>query len=194
MDNYNVLKASLTNNVVTLTLDTIVGLRPGYTTHVYAVGQHYDGNQTLTAVETTTVDGVDVYTVEYAQNHANIAEADTYGQMYVRCTWISETDVEEWLGGQPEEQVDQDYLTTCTDAANAWCYARRAAAGYQDWPTHLPNASVKQAATTFAAALFRERGSLDSYSSFQQMPIVAPVAGSLGQIMRLLGVTRAQVA
>ena len=194
MDNYNVLKASLTTNVVTLTLDTIVGLRPGYTTHVYGVGQHYDGNQTLTAVTTTVVNDVDVYTVTYAKTHTNIAEATSYGQMRIRCTWIDDTDVEDWLGGPPDDAVDADFLTTCVEAANAWCYARRFAAGYQDWPTHLPNDSVRQAAVTLAAALYRERGSVDSFSSFQQMPVVAPLAGSLGQIMRLLGIGRAAVA
>lgn len=198
MDNYNVTKASLTTNVVTLTLDTIVGLRPGYTVHVYGVDTqaqpHFDGNQTLTAVTTTTVDGVDVYTVTYAKTHANIAEFTSYGQMRIRCTWIDDADVEDWLGGQPDDAIDQDYLTTCVEAANAWCYARRFSAGYQDWPTHLPNDSVRQGAVTLAAALYRERGSVDSFSSFQQMPVVAPLAGSLGQVMRLLGIGRAAVA
>lgn len=194
MDNFNVLKSSLTDDVVTLTLDTIVGLRPGYTVHVYGVGQHFDGNQTLTAVTTTEVDGVDVYTVTYAKTHANIAEATSYGQMRIHCTWIADADVEDWLGGQPDDAIDQDYLTTCVEAANAWCYARRFSAGYQDWPTHLPNDSVRQGAVTLAAALYRERGSVDSFSSFQQMPVVAPLAGSLGQVMRLLGIGRAAVA
>lgn len=194
MDNYNVTKASLTNNVVTLTLDTIVGLRPGYTTHVYGVGQHFDGNQTLTGVITTTVNGTDVYTVTYAKTHANIAEFTSYGQMRIHCTWIDDADVEDWLGGQPEDAIDQAFLTSCTEAANAWCYARRNAAGYQDWPTHLPNDSVRQGAIVLAAALYRERGSVDSFASFQQMPVVAPLAGSLGQVMRLLGIGRARVA
>ena len=194
MNNINVTKAALTGNVVTLTVDALSGLRPGYTVHVYGVGQHYDGNQTLTAVTTTVVDCENVYTVTYAKTHANIAEATVYGQLRIRCTWIDDTDVEDWLGGQPDDAVDQAFLTSCVEAANAWCYLRRYAAGYQDWPTHLPNDSVRQGAIQLAAALYRERGSVDSFSSYQQMPIVAPVAGSLGQVMRLLGIGRAQVA
>lgn len=198
MDNVNVLKAALTSNVVTLTVDTITGLRPGYTVNVYGVdpqGQpHFDGNQTLTAVTTTVVDNVNVYTVQYAKTHANIAEFTTYGQMRIRCTWIDDADVEDWLGGQPDEAVDQAFLTSCVETANAWCYARRFAAGYEDWPNHLPNDAVRQGAVQLAAALYRERGSVDSFSSYQTMPVVAPIAGSLGQVMRLLGIGRARVA
>jgi hypothetical protein len=45
----------------------------------------------------------------------------------------------------------------------------------------------------YAAALYRERGSVDSYASFQDMAITAPT-GTMGQIMRLLGIRRSQVA
>jgi hypothetical protein len=42
-------------------------------------------------------------------------------------------------------------------------------------------------------ALYRERGSVDSFASFQDMTITA-APGTMGQIMRLLGVNRSQVA
>jgi hypothetical protein len=44
-----------------------------------------------------------------------------------------------------------------------------------------------------AASYYRERGSVDSFASFQDMAITAPT-GTMGQIMRLLGIRRSQVA
>jgi hypothetical protein len=41
----------------------------------------------------------------------------------------------------------------------------------------------------YASALYRERGSVDSYQSFQDMSTVAPI-GSMGQILKLLGCNR----
>jgi hypothetical protein len=45
----------------------------------------------------------------------------------------------------------------------------------------------------FAGGLYRERGSVDSFASFEQMGTPVPF-GSNGQINRLLGVNRSQVA
>jgi hypothetical protein len=45
----------------------------------------------------------------------------------------------------------------------------------------------------YAAVLYRERGSVDSFASFDQMGGAVPF-GSNGQINKLLGVNRAQVA
>jgi hypothetical protein len=44
-----------------------------------------------------------------------------------------------------------------------------------------------------AASLYRERGSIDSFQSFQDMTTSAPVA-SMGRINQLLGIKRSQVA
>jgi hypothetical protein len=44
-----------------------------------------------------------------------------------------------------------------------------------------------------AASLYRERGSIDSFQSFQDMTVSAPVA-SMGRINQLLGIKRSQVA
>ena len=45
----------------------------------------------------------------------------------------------------------------------------------------------------YGATLYRERGSVDSFASFDQMGGAVPF-GSHGQINKLLGVNRAQVA
>jgi hypothetical protein len=109
-------------------------------------------------------------------------------------SWITEEDVAEFLGVDLEEEEDTDpYLATATAAANEWAYRRRRSAGYTDEESTAPNDSVKLGTVLYAGALYRERGSVDSFQSFQDMPVTAPI-GSMGQIMRLLGINRPQVA
>jgi hypothetical protein len=45
----------------------------------------------------------------------------------------------------------------------------------------------------YGGALYRQRGSVDSYGSFQNMGVV-PVMGLNGMIRQLLGIDRPQVA
>ena len=78
-------------------------------------------------------------------------------------------------------------------AANAWCYRRRATAGYFDSLTTVPDGSVKLGTVMYGATLYRERGSVDGYASFDQMGVTQPIA-SYGRILQLLGVGRPQVA
>jgi hypothetical protein len=57
----------------------------------------------------------------------------------------------------------------------------------------VPGGDVKLGTVMFAGSLYRERGSVDSFASFEQMGNPVPF-GSSGQINRLLGVNRSQVA
>jgi hypothetical protein len=59
--------------------------------------------------------------------------------------------------------------------------------------TSVPDAAVKAGVVLMAASLYRERGSIDSFQSFQDMTVSAPVA-SMGRINQLLGIKRSQVA
>jgi hypothetical protein len=102
-------------------------------------------------------------------------------------------DVIEWLGVASATANDTAFITTCVSAANAYAYRRRREAGYYDSLTTVPGGDVKLGTTMFAAALYRERGSVDSFASFEQMGTPVPF-GSHGQINRLLGVNRSQVA
>lgn len=109
------------------------------------------------------------------------------------CTWISSSDVLSWLGISVATANDTTFVGSCTDAANAFAFRRRKEAGYFDSLTTVPSADVKLGTIMYAGALYRERGSVDSFASFNELGAPAPV-GSMGQIMRLLGVNRAQVA
>ena len=110
------------------------------------------------------------------------------------CTWIVAADVLSWLGISVATANDTTFVGVCTDAANAWAYKARKMGGYQaESLSTAPSSAVKLGTIMYAAALYRERGSVDSYASFGEMAVTAPV-GTMGQIMRLLGIRRSQVA
>lgn len=108
-------------------------------------------------------------------------------------TWITTTDVSDALGTPPSGESDTAYLETCTAAAQTWAYQARAAAGYDDDQDQAPDDRVKLGAVLMAVSLYRERGSVDSFQSFDAMPTVVPF-GSMGQILRMLGLRRPRVA
>ena len=120
---------------------------------------------------------------------------DPYGTITwtQQCSWIVVADVEEWLGIDSATANDTAFLTTCVNASNDWCYRRRKAGGYADSLSTVPSRDVKLGTIMYAAVLYRERGSVDSYASFSDMGAGQPIL-SLGQVHRLLGVNRAQVA
>ena len=109
------------------------------------------------------------------------------------CVWCDVPDLEEFLGIAGATANDTAFMTTSVNAANAWCFKRRSQAGYKDSLVTVPDAAVLSGVVLMAASLYRERGSLDSFNSFQDMTISAPVA-SMGRINSLLGIKRAQVA
>lgn len=112
----------------------------------------------------------------------------------VTVSWIVAADVLAWLGIDTATANDTAFVTTCVNASNAWCYRKRREAGYIDSASTVPSADVKLGATMYAATLYRERGSVDSFASFDSMAIGASPSATLGRIMQLLGCGRAQVA
>lgn len=109
------------------------------------------------------------------------------------CTWISNQNVLDWLGITPATSNDTAFVTVATAAANDWAFRKRVEAGYSDSLSTSPNASSTLGTIMYAGSLYRQRGSVDSFASFEAMGTSAPTA-SLGEIMRLLGVNRSQVA
>ena len=109
------------------------------------------------------------------------------------CTWASDQDVLDWLGIDPATPNDEAFVTVATNAANAYAYRRRREAGYFDSLTVVPGPDVLLGTVLAAGSYYRERGSVDSFSSFSDMGGQVPF-GTSGQINKLLGVNRAQVA
>jgi hypothetical protein len=65
--------------------------------------------------------------------------------------------------------------------------------GYIDSLTTVPSQDVLLGTQMYGGALYRQRGSIDQFSSFQSMG-VTPVSGLNGMIRQLLGIDRPQVA
>jgi hypothetical protein len=109
------------------------------------------------------------------------------------CTWITSSNVTEFLGIATASANDTAFITTCVNAANAWAYRKRQEAGYRDSLTTSPGGDVTLGTTLFAASMYRRRGSIDGFQSFDVMDTTQP-AMSMGDIHKLLGVNRSQVA
>lgn len=107
-------------------------------------------------------------------------------------TWVTSDDVTEWLGISAATANDTAFIATCVSAANVFAYRRRVEAGYHDDVDAAPDGAVALATTMYAATLYRERGSADSFASFDQLGGGTPF-GSMGRILQLLGVGRPQV-
>lgn len=105
--------------------------------------------------------------------------------------WITDADVITGLGDQTV--VDPGWLAEVTPAADAWAQRKRVQAGYIDDPDVPPDAAAKTGTVLYAVALYRERASADSYRSFDELAAGPLVVGAMGQINRLLGVSRAAV-
>ena len=170
-----------------LTVSTVAGLRPGFRVIVTGLGAPFDGSHLLTGVDP------DALTVSFHKNHADEPAADVFGHVVVDVDWCSVSDVFRFLGAAPATDGGLDYLEDCTASANLWAWSRRLAAGYQDLP-HSCTASVRQGVALYAATLYRERGSVVTFASFQELGGQVPIPGTLGQIKRLLGLDRPRVA
>lgn len=112
----------------------------------------------------------------------------------ISCTWTTSANVTEFLGISAATANDTAYIATCVSAANAYCFRARQQAGYHDAPGTSPSADVTLGTTLYAASLYRERGSVDSFASFSDMTISQPTGLTMGRIKQLLGVRRSQVA
>jgi len=146
---------------------------------------YYDGDVPLINqvmyynVQTTDITRVQVQagTLEYTQT----------------CSWITATNIEDWIGIGTATAADTTFLTQCASAANLFCYRRRQEAGYFDSLTTAPSGDVKLGAIMYGGALYRQRGSIDIFASFEQMGSGTPIALS-GMVKQLLGIDRPQVA
>lgn len=109
------------------------------------------------------------------------------------CSWISSSLIEDWIGIGTATSADTTFLTQCAAASNIFCYRRRQEAGYFDSLTTSPSADVTLGTIMYGGALYRQRGSIDVFASFEQMGSGTPIALS-GMVKQLLGIDRPAVA
>jgi hypothetical protein len=109
-------------------------------------------------------------------------------------TWAGVEDVAVFLGVDPAGAADDEWLQRATDAANSLAYRRRWAAGYVDLCDVSPSEAVTAGVVLYAANLYRQRGAVDGFASFQELGAYQPTGATWGEIMRLLGIGKPAVA
>ena len=110
------------------------------------------------------------------------------------CTWITAAQIEDWLGIGTASALDTAFLTQCALAANSFAYRRRLEANYKNESlTTVPNGSVSLGTIMYGGALYRQRGGVTDFASFDGLG----TGGTMGlspMIKQLLGVDRPAVA
>jgi hypothetical protein len=109
------------------------------------------------------------------------------------CLWIDDEDVADWLGIEVATSAESDFLEFCAQSSNDFCYRRRRESGYVDPLATPPSDDVKLGSVMYAGALYRQRGAIDQFASFDGMS-TAMVTGLAPIIKQLLGIDRPQVA
>lgn len=183
-----IYSAEIASGICTLAISDAQGFNPGAIAYVFGVGNGLDGARQLLSVD----ENADEITYATTKADTTTAITPTGANVEAEVNWITAEDVETFIGLEPATEADEDYLISVTAAAQEWAYKRRYSAGYDDNPNAVPSASVKAGAVLMAGLLYRERGSADSYASFDQMG-GAPM-GSLIQVLRLLGINRGAIA
>ena len=114
----------------------------------------------------------------------------TYTQV---CSWITAANIEDWIGIGTATAADTTFLTQCASAANQFCYRRRQEVGYADSLTTSPSGDVTLGTIMYGGALYRQRGAISDFASFDGMS-TGSTTGLSPMIKQLLGVDRPQVA
>ena len=208
MATYQVISKQLTSNYAVLQLLTPAELEVGQSITVASVDATFNGTYTIRALPDYYFIGIDdegdleynpgitiPNQVLYARTASDVARQAASGTLTATptCSWITATDIEDWLGIGTATAADATFLTICASSASQFCWRRRMEAGYVDSLTTVPSQDVKLGTIMYGGALYRQRGSMDSFASFQSMG-TAPVMGLNGMIRQLLGIDRPQVA
>jgi len=109
------------------------------------------------------------------------------------CTWVTSAQILTYLGIATATADDTIFVTQCASAANAFCYRRRQEVGYFDSLTTSPSGDVTLGTISYGSALYRQRGGISDFASFDGMS-AGSTNGLSPIIKQLLGVDRPQVA
>jgi hypothetical protein len=206
---YSVQQKYLVDNYAVLVLLTNADpLEVGQSFTVAGVDATFNGSYTVFELPQFRFTGVDEYgfflydteqpiqnQVLYARTAANVIISPATGTLTTTptCTWITtDSQVEDWLGIGTATTADQTFITQCRLAANEFAFRRRQEANYKDSLTTVPNASVLLGTIAYAGFLYRQRGAVTDFASFDGLA----AGGSMGlspMIKQLLGVDRPAV-
>ena len=183
-----VSKVSATAGVWTLTLSDVDGIIVGSTG---SVGGFVDNQWNRPTLTVTAVDQT-LKTITYSHSNTTLAETEAWAQFHLSVSWATLADLEAQLGYEFEGD-DIAWAEDKMKSANDWAYVARRNAGFKDHPQVVPGDKVREGVIQYAQTLIRTRGAVDGFASFDQQSFAGVPGQSLGQIMSLLGVRRAQV-
>ena len=109
------------------------------------------------------------------------------------CTWINAAQILTWLGIATATADDTTFVTQCASAANNFIYRRRQECGYFDSLTTSPGGDVTLGTIMYGGALYRQRGGISDFASFDGMS-AGSTNGLSPLVKQLIGVDRPQVA
>ena len=205
---YTVTFKQLTSNYAVVQTLTANELEVGRSITVAGVGAPFNGTFTVYALPQyefigTDSDGDLLFNVDvavpnqvlFACTGTDVDRTAATGTLTFTptCTWITATQIEDWLGIGTATAADTTFLTQCAAAVNQMAFRRRVEAGYFDSLTTSPSADVTLGVIMWGGALYRARGSVDVFASFNEMG-TAPTIGLSPMIKQLLGIDRPQVA
>ena len=205
---YTVTHKQLTDNYAVLQLLTEAEIEVGASVVITNVDATFNGTYIVYALPHYAFLGTDdegdllfdpavsiPNQVLYAKTADDVARTAASGTLTITqvAQWITSANLEDWLGIGTATAADAAFLTVCAAAASQFCWRRRMEAGYVDSLTTVPSQDVFLGTQMYGGALYRQRGSVDQFASFQNMG-VTPVMGLNGMIRQLLGIDRPQVA
>jgi hypothetical protein len=208
MASYTVTHKQLTDNYAVLQLLTEAEIEVGASVVITNVDATFNGTYIVYALPQYAFMGVDdegdllfdpLVTIPnqvlYAKTASDVARTAASGTLTITqtCTWVTSAMLEDWLGIGTATAADAAFLTICASACSQFAWRRRMEAGYIDSLTTVPSQDVLLGTQMYGGALYRQRGSVDQFASFQNMG-VTPVSGLNGMIRQLLGIDRPQVA
>ena len=205
---YTVTHKQLTDNYAVLQLLTEAEIEVGASVVITGVDATFNGTYIVYALPQYAFTGVDdegdllfdpLVTIPnqvlYAKTASDVARTAASGTLTLTqtCTWVTAANLEDWIGIGTATAADAAFLTVCAAASSQFAWRRRMEAGYVDSLTTVPSQDVFLGTQMYGGALYRQRGSVDQFASFQNMG-VTPVMGLNGMIRQLLGIDRPQVA
>ena len=205
---YTVTHKQLTDNYAVLQLLTEAELEIGASVVITGVDATFNGTYIIYALPHYYFLGTDdegdllfdpaiaiPNQVLYAKTADDVARIAASGTLTITqvCTWVTSQMLEDWIGIGTATAGDAAFLTICASACSQFAWRRRMEAGYVDSLTVVPSQDVLLGTQMYGGALYRQRGSMDQFASFQNMG-TTPVMGLNGMIRQLLGIDRPQVA
>jgi hypothetical protein len=210
MTTYNTASKQLLSNYACISTLEPTEIVVGQSITVAALGAPFNGTFTVLEMPAFQLIGVDSTTGEFQYDinfsvpnqllfactgsNVEFVKIFTGTVAYTQtCTWITAAQILTWLGIATATADDTTFVTQCASAANAFCYRRRQEVGYFDSLTTSPSGDVTLGTIMYGGALYRQRGGISDFASFDGMS--AGSTNGLSPIVKqLLGVDRPQVA